>query len=199
MQTTPPTLTDQLPAPDAFGREVRRLRRLATLTPMQLAKKVRVSPAVLHKIEFAQRYPKEAVIARLAAALGCEANLLMRLCQQSKAAAGVEGRGELVFSEEEPSDPSLRLGWRISQARLRAGTSLSEVERRCGLSAGYLRQVERGEIFPDNAKLSPLADELGLPHDLLESLRDQGRAVKSGVRRHCRALRAALSTPASLT
>lgn len=190
MQTTPPTLTDQLPASDAFGKEVRRLRRLAALTPMQLAKKVLVTPAVLHKIEFAQRYPKAVVIARLAQALGCAADPLVRLCQRSKAAAGVEGRG-VALCEEEPSDPSLRLGWRISQARLAAGFSLTELERRCEFSSGYLRQVERGEIFPVNAKLNLLGDELGLPPDELESLRDQGRAVKSGVRRRVRGFRAA--------
>jgi len=190
MHTTPPTLTDQVPASHAFGKEVRRLRRLAALTPMQLAKKVLITPAVLHKIEFAQRYPKEVVIARLAQALGCAADPLVRLCQRSKAAAGIEGRGELAQCEEEPSDPSLRLGWRISQARLAAGLSLTELERRCDFSSGYLRQVERGEIFPVNAKLSLLGDELGLPHDELESLRDQGRAVKSGVRRRVRGFRA---------
>lgn len=192
MQTTPPTLTEQSPTPETFGKEVRRLRNLAALTPMQLAKKVRVSPAVLHKIEFAQRYPKEGVIARLAEALGCAAEPLGRLCQRSKAVAGIEERGELAVSDQVPSDPSLRLGWRISQARLHAGISLAELERRCAFSPGYLRQVERGEIFPVNAKLSLLGEELGLPHDELEALRDRGRAVKSGVRRRVRASRAAL-------
>lgn len=195
MQTTPPTLTEQSPTPETFGKEVRRLRNLAALTPMQLAKKVRVSPAVLHKIEFAQRYPKEGVIARLAEALGCAAEPLGRLCQRSKAAAGIEERGELAVSDEAPSDPSLRLGWRISQARLHAGISLAELERRCAFSSGYLRQVERGEIFPVNAKLSLLGEKLALPDDELESLRDQGRAVKSGVRRRVRAMRIAVSVP----
>lgn len=187
--------------PDSFGQELRRLRRLRGLAPKQLAERVAVTPSVLHKIEWGQRYPLPGVLGRMATALDCDAERLGQLCLRSKQAAAAEARKarfELApADDEEPTDPRLRFGWRIAQARRRKGLSQTDLGRRCGFSSGFIRQVELGACLPGEHLLGVLAVELDLSKSDLQRLRGQGRVVKDAVSRRVHQLRAGLSLPNS--
>jgi transcriptional regulator with XRE-family HTH domain len=62
---------------------------------------------------------------------------------------------------------SLSLGERLRERRLSQHKTLREVARTVGISTAFLSQIERGERTPSPAKLSPLAQALGLSPEQL--------------------------------
>ncbi|GAA4051990.1 XRE family transcriptional regulator [Arthrobacter methylotrophus] len=61
----------------------------------------------------------------------------------------------------------LAVGTRIRSARTERGTSLRELARRLGVSAGHISQVERGMVAPSISLLYSIASELSLSMDTL--------------------------------
>ncbi len=62
-------------------------------------------------------------------------------------------------------------GMKVRQARLEAGLSLSEFATRCGLSASYVTEIEKGRKHPRPDKVMKMAQELGKSYDELVSIR----------------------------
>lgn len=169
--------------PASFGEEVRRLREARKLTPTRLGQYLASSSSAIHQIETGQRYPRRTVLLQLAEALNCDAARLMDLCQISKAAAEEEKRDRRAqegqsTDEAPPSNPRLLLAWRIETARRKMGLSQAETERRCGMSKGQMRAIERAEIFPQGS-LPDLSTCLGIGLTELIQLCEVSRAANT--------------------
>ncbi len=186
----------------AFGAEVRRLREARKMTAAQVGRCLATSSTPILAMEAGKRYPRRVVVLQLAQALNCDANRLLDLCESSKAAAEEAKRKRRADQaqqspEEEPTDPRLGLAWRIETSRRAKGLSQAETERHCGMSKGYLRSVERADIFPLDVWLEPLADVLGVSLEDLQRRRDMARAANTARISRLRQLRRALGTGGS--
>lgn len=170
--------------PKTFGEELKRLRELRQMSAADLGRHLATSSTSIHDIEAGERFPRRRVVLELARALNCDANRLVDLCEASTAARDEIKRQERAqlagtFADSPPSEPRLGLGWLVGRAREKKGLSQSELQRRCGMSNGYLRVVERGEVFPADAWLQLLAAQLDVPLRELQQLRDQARAANT--------------------
>lgn len=186
----------------AFGAEVRRLREARKMTAAQVGRCLATSSTPILAMEAGKRYPRRVVVLQLAQALNCDANRLLDLCESSKAAAEEAKRKRRADEaqqcpEDEPADPRLGLAWRIETSRRAKGLSQAETERHCGMSKGYLRSVERADIFPLDVWLEPLADVLGVSLEDLQRRRDMARAANTARISRLRQLRRALGTGGS--
>lgn len=180
-----------------FGAKIRRLRESCELAPNELARRLAASSTMVRKIEAGELLPRREVVLRLADALLAHPAELLDLRDQSKAAADQAKRERLAQLaaqriEEAPTDPRLALGWVINRARRLAGLSQAAVERGCKMSPGYLRLVERGELYPGDAWLRELGAVLSVELPELQRLRDHARAVNTGRIMRARELRAGL-------
>ncbi len=63
----------------------------------------------------------------------------------------------------EAPDLQAVLGRRIRRGRTELGLSLRDLARRVGVSAGFLSQVERGQVSPSLATLQAVAEALEMP------------------------------------
>lgn len=167
-----------------FGEEVARLRRLRGMSATELGRELATSSTAIHAIESGRRLPRAVVVLQLAEALNCDAHRLRDLCDGDKAAAKdakKQRRAETAREcpQGEPNDPRLRLAWRIESARRRHGLSQAETERACGFSKGYLRCIERAEVYPVNARLQSLSRILQVELAELQQLRDLARAANT--------------------
>lgn len=190
------------PSSLSFGAEVRRLREARKMTAAQLGRCLATSSTPILAIEAGKRYPRRVVVLQLAQALNCDANRLLDLCESSKAAAEEAKRKRRADEaqqcpEDEPTDPRLGLAWRIETSRRANGLSQAETERHCGMSKGYLRSVERADIFPLDVWLEPLADVLGVSLEDLQRRRERARAANTARLSRLRQLRRALGTGGS--
>lgn len=170
------------PNASSFGAEVRRLRELRELTATQLGNALATSSTTINEIECGLRFPRHSLVFHLAKALNTDGNRLLDLRDAAKAAAEQAKHEERAQQarqcpEEPPSDPRLGLGWLLRRARTQQGLSVASVEKRCGMSSGYLRQVERGDVYPADAWLRTLSDVLGVGFAELQQLRDLARAA----------------------
>lgn len=185
------------PSSLSFGAEVRRLREARKMTAGQLGRFLATSSTPIIAIESGKRYPRRVFVLQLAEALNCDANRLLDLCESSKAAAEEAKRKRKADEaqqspEDEPTDPRLGLAWRIETSRRAKGLSQAETERHCGMSKGYLRSIERADIFPAVGWLEPLASLLGLPLEELQRRRDVARAANTARLLRVRQLRRGL-------
>lgn len=172
------------PTPSSFGEELRRLRELRNMSAADLGKHLATSSTSIVRIERGERFPRRRVVIELARALNCDANRLMDLCDASTAARDEtkrQRRAQLAggYETSPPLDPRLGLGWFVGRAREKKGLSQSELQRRCGMSNGYLRVVERGDVYPANVWLEQLSAQLNVSLAELQRLRDQARAANT--------------------
>src|SRR5437867_1332521 len=72
--------------------------------------------------------------------------------------------------EREPCDPSpTELGRRIKMLRIAAGLTLKDLEKRGGISATHVSEIERGKASPTIGALARIAFALGVrPSTLIE-------------------------------
>jgi len=69
--------------------------------------------------------------------------------------------------DEEPSYPQTE--WTLRQLRVRAGLSIRDLERACGVSRGALSMIERGQLVATVAQADAVAVALGLREGALSS------------------------------
>jgi transcriptional regulator with XRE-family HTH domain len=100
----------------AFGDQLRRLRRTAKLTQREVAQRVPMSPGNLSRIENAEQGPpSDEVIVRLAAALDVDVDTLMGLAGRR---LSIEGFEELVLTELKQMHAEISAGFARIEATL---------------------------------------------------------------------------------
>jgi transcriptional regulator with XRE-family HTH domain len=100
----------------AFGDQLRRLRRAAKLTPREVAQRVPMSPGNLSRIENAEQGPpSDEVIVRLAAALDVDVDKLLGFAGRRRS---IESFEEIVLSELKQLRADISAGFARIEATL---------------------------------------------------------------------------------
>ncbi|MEW6229017.1 MAG: helix-turn-helix transcriptional regulator [Bacillota bacterium] len=126
------------------GERVRMLRKERGLTLVQLAAKAKLSYSYLSEIERGTKNPSFETLTRLADALDLP-------------------RTELVEVSDDEVSPSIGLGEKLRLAREARGMTLREVAGDAGISASYLSEIERGNVYPTLSVLKRLSRVLQAP------------------------------------